>query len=68
VLLSSTPKRVAVFASTLADAIEALNASWPGMRDRICDSTHRCLRETASAQRARLGFLCGLVVMAISGG
>ena len=36
--------RVEVTAGTVAEAIEALNARWPGMRDRLCDSTPRIRR------------------------
>ena len=30
--------RVEVAASTVGEAIEALDRRWPGMRDRLCDS------------------------------
>ena len=30
--------RVEVAASTLGEAVEALDRRWPGMRDRLCDS------------------------------
>ena len=30
--------RVEVTASTVGEAIEALDGRWPGMRDRLCDS------------------------------
>ncbi len=30
--------RVEVTASTVGEAIEALDRRWPGMRDRLCDS------------------------------
>jgi len=36
--------RMEVGASTVGEAIEALNRSWPGMRDRLCDSTPRIRR------------------------
>jgi len=42
VLLALFPRaerQVTVTAATVADAIAALNARWPGMRDRLCDST-----------------------------
>ena len=42
VLLALFPRaerQVTVAAETVADAIAALNARWPGMRDRLCDST-----------------------------
>jgi molybdopterin converting factor small subunit len=31
-------REVAVSASTVRDAIDALDVRWPGMRDRLCDS------------------------------
>ena len=31
--------RVELSASTIRDVIDALDRRWPGMRDRICDST-----------------------------
>ena len=38
-LFPAAPRRVALEAATVAEAINALERSWPGMRDRICDST-----------------------------
>ena len=38
-LFPTAPRRVEVCASTIDEAIDALDAQWPGMRDRICDST-----------------------------
>jgi len=38
-LFPGAPKRVEVWAATVAEMIDALDAAWPGMRDRICDST-----------------------------
>jgi len=32
---------VAVRARTVADVMDALEARWPGVRDRLCDSTPR---------------------------
>lgn len=31
-------RRVELSAATVGDAIEALDARWPGLRDRVCDS------------------------------
>jgi sulfur-carrier protein len=31
------PRRVDVEAATVADAIDALDARWPGLRDRLCE-------------------------------
>lgn len=38
-LFPGAEPRVEVAAKTVADALEALEACWPGMRDRLCDST-----------------------------
>jgi len=37
-LFPGAPRRVEVPASTVGEMFEALNARWPGMRDRLCDS------------------------------
>jgi molybdopterin converting factor small subunit len=37
-LFPSAPREVEVAASTVREAIDALNARWPGMRDRLCDT------------------------------
>lgn len=37
-LFPGAEQRVAVVASSVAEAMEALDARWPGMRDRLCDS------------------------------
>ena len=37
-LFPSSTRRVELAAATVAEAIDALDALWPGMRDRICDS------------------------------
>ena len=37
-LFPGTVREVTVSASTVRDAIDALDARWPGMRDRVCDS------------------------------
>jgi sulfur-carrier protein len=37
-LFPGSVREVAVSASTVRDAIDALDARWPGMRDRLCDS------------------------------
>jgi sulfur-carrier protein len=34
----------AVSAATVEEMIDALDARWPGMRDRLCDSTPRVRR------------------------
>ena len=35
-LFPGAPRRLQVEAATVAGLIEALNARWPGMRDRLC--------------------------------
>ena len=67
---------VAVPAATVGEMIDALDARWPGMRDRICDSTPRIRRHMnvfVEGRRARLetGLAPGasvFVITAISGG
>ena len=38
-LFPTAERQVELSASTVAEMIEALDARWPGMRDRICDSS-----------------------------
>jgi molybdopterin converting factor small subunit len=37
-LFPGAVRQVEMSASTVRDAIDVLNARWPGMRDRVCDS------------------------------
>lgn len=37
-LFPGAPRRVELPASTVREMIDGLDARWPGMRDRICDS------------------------------
>lgn len=37
-LFPGAPRRVELTASTVKEMIDGLDARWPGMRDRICDS------------------------------
>lgn len=37
-LFPETPPRVQVAATSVEEAIAALDARWPGIRDRLCDS------------------------------
>lgn len=37
-LFPGAPRRVEVTAATVGQMIDALDARWPGMRDRLCDS------------------------------
>ncbi len=68
--------RAEVAASTVGEAIDALNLRWPGMRDRICDSTPRIRRHInvfVAGERATLQTRLApgdemLVMTAISGG
>ena len=38
-LFAGAERRVVLHATTVAEALDALDARWPGMRDRLCDST-----------------------------
>jgi len=37
-LFPGAVRRLEIDAGTVRDAIDALDARWPGMRDRLCDS------------------------------
>lgn len=75
-LFPGSVRCVSVAATNVAEVVEALNASWPGMRDRICDSTPRIRRHInvfVEGERAALdtGVPEGaevLIMTAISGG
>ncbi len=75
-LFPGSPRCVQLSASTVSEVIEALNASWPGMRDRIRDSTPRIRRHInifVEGERATLDTRLSqgaevLVMTAISGG
>lgn len=75
-LFPGSPRHVALSAATLAEALDALDARWPGMRDRLCDSTpalRRHINVFVGAERATLAtpLTAGdevFVVTAISGG
>jgi molybdopterin synthase sulfur carrier subunit len=75
-LFPGSPRRAELRASTIAEALAVLDARWPGMRDRICDSTpairrhinifvagERAVLTTPLAPHAEI-----LVMTAISGG
>lgn len=56
-LFPGAPQRVEVDATTVRDVIEALDARWAGMRDRLCESTLRirpAIRVYVAGERARL--------------
>lgn len=75
-LFPSSVQQVELCASTVSDAIDALDSRWPGMRDRLCDSRpsirrhinafvdgERATLETRLAAGAEL-----IIITAISGG
>jgi sulfur-carrier protein len=75
-LFPDAPRRVEVPAATVAEMIDALDARWPGMRDRICDSRpaiRRHMNVFVDGQRASLDTRLEpgaevFVLTAISGG
>lgn len=75
-LFPGSTRCVELSASTVREAINALDASWPGMRDRLCDSTPRIRRHInifVEGERASLDTPLSqgtevLVMTAISGG
>ena len=75
-LFPGCARRVELPASTVGEMIDALDARWPGMRDRLCDSRptirrhinifvegERATLETSLAPGAEV-----MIIMAISGG
>ncbi len=75
-LFPGAARRVELPAETVGDAIDALDARWPGMRDRIRDSTPRIRRHMnvfVEGERATLETRLSpgaemVVITAISGG
>lgn len=75
-LFPGAPRTVTVDGATVSEAIDALNAAWPGMRDRICDSTpaiRRHMNIFIDGERARLDTPLSpgdelFILTAISGG
>ncbi len=56
-LFPGSAVRLEVEAATVAEAIDAVNARWPGMRDRLVDSSPRIRRNIvvfADGRRAGL--------------
>jgi molybdopterin synthase sulfur carrier subunit len=56
-LFPGAPQMVEVAAGSVAEAIDGLDRRWPGMRDRLCDSTpaiRRHLNIFVEGERARL--------------
>ena len=76
VLFPGAPAEVQVEAASVREAIDALDRRWPGMRDRLCDTTpavRRHINVFVDGRRARLEtpLRPGLkiyVLTAISGG
>jgi sulfur-carrier protein len=75
-LFPSAPRELALPAATVAEVMAALDRRWPGMRDRLCDSTPRLRRHIAvfvAGERASLETELQpgadvLIMTAISGG
>ena len=75
-LFSGLPRRVEVEAATVLEAIEGLEARWPGLRDRIVEegpTLRRHLHVYVDGERAALDTPVGTgsrldVIAAISGG
>jgi hypothetical protein len=75
-LFPDAPRSTEVTAATVAEAIAALDARWPGMADRLCDSTpaiRRHLNVFVDGAKARLDTVIPpggemLVMTWISGG
>jgi molybdopterin synthase sulfur carrier subunit len=75
-LFPTAERRVEVAAETVSDMIDALDARWPGMRDRLCDSTpaiRRHINVFVEGRRARLETRLApgadvFILTAISGG
>jgi molybdopterin converting factor small subunit len=76
ILFPGSVRRVELFASTVGEAMDALDVRWPGMRDRLCDSRpgiRRHINVFVEGERATLETRLApgaemLVLMAISGG
>ena len=75
-LFPECPRQVALSASTVGDMVDQLDARWPGMRDRLCDSRpsiRRHINVFVAGQRATLETRLApgarvFVLTAISGG
>jgi molybdopterin synthase sulfur carrier subunit len=75
-LFPEAPVEVTLEGATVGDVVEALEARWPGMRDRICDTTpaiRRHINVFVDGRRARLDTplrdgIKVYVLTAISGG
>jgi molybdopterin converting factor small subunit len=75
-LFPGATRRVELAASTVDEALDALDARWPGMRDRLCDSRpaiRRHINVFVAGERATLATRLTpgsevFVVTAITGG
>ena len=75
-LFPRATRRVEAAAATVSELIDALDARWPGMRDRLCDSTpaiRRHINVFVDGRRASLETRLSpgtevFVITAISGG
>ncbi len=75
-LFPGAPEHVEVTAGSVCEALDALNARWPGMRDRLCDSRpaiRRHINVFVNGERATLATPLApgaemIVLTAISGG
>ena len=74
-LFPGCPARTTVMAGTVGDVLTALDAAWPGMRDRLCEPAglRRHIRVFVDGEPARLDTRLRpgaevFVMTAISGG
>jgi molybdopterin converting factor small subunit len=75
-LFPTAERRVELSVDTVRDMIDALDARWPGMRDRLCDSTpaiRRHINVFVEGKRATLDTRLApgtdvFILTAISGG
>ena len=75
-LFPGAPRRLKLSAATVVEVVDGLDEQWPGMRDRICDTTpaiRKHMNIFVDGRRAKLAtpLAAGadvFVVTAISGG
>jgi molybdopterin converting factor small subunit len=75
-LFPGAPEQIEVVAGCVREALDVLNARWPGMRDRLCDSRpaiRRHINIFVDGERATLATPLApgaemIVLTAISGG
>ena len=75
-LFPGCPRQISLSASTIGDMVDQLDARWPGMRDRLCDSRpsiRRHINVFVAGERATLETRLApgaqvFVLTAISGG